>query len=50
MNQREPLDKMNYPIMFRLMFSLNLMTGCYVLSRLVCYVQCVNRIGQNMIG
>ena len=38
MNQREPLDKVDYLIVFSLLFGLNLLTRRHYLSRSVCYV------------
>ena len=42
MNQREPIDKADYLIMFSLLFVVNLVTGRRDLSRSVCHVQCDN--------
>ena len=42
MNQREPLYKTNFLIMFGLIFVLNLVAGCCDLSRSVCHVQTFN--------
>ena len=42
MNQKEPLDKTDYPIVFGLLFGLNLVTGCRDLSRSVYHVQGIN--------
>ena len=44
MNQREYLDKTDYPIVFGLLFGMNLVTGCCDLSRSVCHVQNFNVI------
>ena len=50
MNQKEPLDKTDYPIVFLLLFGLNLVTGCCDLSRSVCHVQIFNIPCLNSIG
>ena len=50
MNQIEPLDKMDYPILFRLLFRLNLVTGRCDLLRSVCHVQSVNNQCLDLIG
>ena len=42
MNQREPLDSMNYPVIFGLLFGLNLVTCFCDLSLSVRHVQGVN--------
>ena len=49
MNQIEPLDKMDHPIMFRLLFVLNLVTECQLFSHSFCHVQCVNFVYLNSI-
>ena len=50
MNQREPLDKMDYLIVFGLLFGLNLVTGSRYLSRSVCHVKCINLPCLDSIG
>ena len=42
MNQREPLDKTDYLIVFGILFGLNLVTGIRDLSHSGCRVQSVN--------
>ena len=49
MNQRETLDNINYPIVFSLMFVLDLVNGRHDVSRSVCHVQCVNLLCINTI-
>ena len=50
MNQREPLDKTDYPMVLGIMFGLNLVTGHRDLSRSVCHVQSVNLPCLDSIG
>ena len=50
MNQREPLGKTDYLIVFELLFGLKLVTGCRDLSHSVRHVQSVNLQCLDSIG
>ena len=50
MNQREPLGKTDYLIVFELLFGLKLVTGCRYRSNSVRHVQSVNLQFLDSIG
>ena len=49
MNQRETPENMDYPIVFSLMFELNLVTERHDMSCSACHVQCANIIYLDLI-